>query len=350
MTGSIALMVVLFLTFSACLDLVHKLLPSVSDFTPDITVACEDNANAIGLDLPEKISEIPGVETAFGIMDCTACPVEINGRGGRVDLFSYADAMLDRYAGSVVSGSMERVYGDTGYALAVYNQENRLNVGDTVNIGGEELEIACVVSEGVGSISGAVTVACSEETFVRVTGVQGYSMVSVLLNGGASEDTVKQVRALAEGYVFLDNREANRDTYGSYWVFRIAAYGFLAIISLIAVLNMVNSMSMSVSARVRQYGAMRAVGMEDRQLTRMIAAEAASYAACGTAVGLVLGLLLHYLIYAAVITTHFGGSWSIPAAPVAVVLLMIFTSCALAVHVPAKRIRGTAVTDTINEL
>ena len=90
--------------------------------------------------------------------------------------------------------------------------------------------------------------------------------------------------------------------------------------------------------------------MEDRQLTRMIAAEAASYAACGTAVGLVLGLLLHYLIYVAVITTHFGGSWPIPAAPVAVVLLMIFASCALAVHVPAKRIRGTAVTDTINEL
>lgn len=39
MTGSFALMIVLFLAFSACLDLVHKLLPSVSSFTPDISIA-----------------------------------------------------------------------------------------------------------------------------------------------------------------------------------------------------------------------------------------------------------------------------------------------------------------------
>ena len=48
----------------------------------------------------------------------------------------------------------------------------------------------------------------------------------------------------------------------------------LAIIGGISLLNIVNSISMSVSARARQYGAMRAVGMEDVQLCRMIAAEA----------------------------------------------------------------------------
>ena len=47
MTGSFALTIVLFLAFSACLDVVHKLLPSVSDFTPDITIASEDESNSI---------------------------------------------------------------------------------------------------------------------------------------------------------------------------------------------------------------------------------------------------------------------------------------------------------------
>lgn len=50
-------------------------------------------------------------------------------------------------------------------------------------------------------------------------------------------------------------------------VLQIAAYGFLAIISLITVLNIKNSISMGVSARVKQYGAMCAVGMENRQVT-----------------------------------------------------------------------------------
>lgn len=53
-----------------------------------------------------------------------------------------------------------------------------------------------------------------------------------------------------------------------------------------------NSISISVSAKSRQYGAMRAVGMEGRQVTRMIAAEAVTYALAGSVIGCVLGLVL----------------------------------------------------------
>lgn len=148
----------------------------------------------------------------------------------------------------------------------------------------------------------------------------------------------------------MDNREENRDVNGSYWVFRLAAYGFLAIISLITVLNIMNSISIGVSARIKQYGAMRAVGMESRQVTKMIAAEAVTYAASGTIVGIVLGLLLHYLIYVKIILSHFGGVWKIPVTPIAIIILLISFSCIAAVHTPAKRIRNMAVTDTINEL
>ena len=80
MTGSFALMIVLFLAFSACLDFVHKLLPSVtSKFTPDITIASQDDTNSLDGNLPDKIAEIEGVESAFGMMTRTAFSVEVNG-------------------------------------------------------------------------------------------------------------------------------------------------------------------------------------------------------------------------------------------------------------------------------
>ena len=47
---------------------------------------------------------------------------------------------------------------------------------------------------------------------------------------------------------------------------------------------------MSVSARTRQYEAMRAVGMEGRQLSRMISAEAYTYAFFGCIFGCGIGL------------------------------------------------------------
>lgn len=351
MTGSFALMIVLFLAFSACLDFVHKLLPSVtSKFTPDITIASQDDTNSLDGNLPDKIAEIEGVESAFGMMTRTAFSVEVNGNETEIDLFSHDKTLLDTFKKSVISGDISRVYEDGNYAMAVYNQDYRLGVGDKIKTGNQELEIVCVTSEGVGSVSGAPTVVCSEKTFMRLTGECRFAMISVVLKKDVSEAAVSKIRDLVGDCLFADNREENSDINGSYWVFRIASYGFLAIISLITVLNITNSISMGVSARIKQYGAMRAVGMGSGQVAKMITAEAVTYAICGTAAGIILGLLLHYLIYAKIVITHFGGSWNIPFATIAIVLLLVVFSCIVAIYAPAKRIRNMAITATINEL
>ncbi len=351
MTGSFALMIVLFLAFSACLDFVHKLLPSVtSKFTPDITIASQDDTNSLDGNLPDKIAEIEGVESAFGMMTRTAFSVEVNGNETEIDLFSHDKTLLDTFKKSVISGDISRVYEDGNYAMAVYNQDYRLGVGDKIKTGNQELEIVCVTSEGVGSVSGAPTVVCSEKTFMRLTGECRFAMISVVLKKDVSEEAVSKIRDLVGDCLFVDNREENSDINGSYWVFRIASYGFLAIISLITVLNITNSISMGVSARIKQYGAMRAVGMGSGQVAKMITAEAVTYAICGTAAGIILGLLLHYLIYAKIVITHFGGSWNIPFATIAIVLLLVVFSCIVAIYAPAKRIRNMAITATINEL
>lgn len=351
MTGSFALMIVLFLAFSACLDFVHKLLPSVtSKFTPDITIASQDDTNSLDGNLPDKIAEIEGVESAFGMMTRTAFSVEVNGNETEIDLFSHDKTLLDTFKKSVISGDISRVYEDGNYAMAVYNQDYRLSVGDKIKTGNQELEIVCVTSEGVGSVSGAPTVVCSEKTFMRLTGECRFAMISVVLKKDVSEVAVSKIRDLVGDCLFVDNREENSDINGSYWVFRIASYGFLAIISLITVLNITNSISMGVSARIKQYGAMRAVGMGSGQVAKMITAEAVTYAICGTAAGIILGLLLHYLIYAKIVITHFGGSWNIPFATIAIVLLLVVFSCIVAIYAPAKRIRNMAITATINKL
>ncbi|MDO4174686.1 MAG: FtsX-like permease family protein [Eubacteriales bacterium] len=349
-SGSFALTIILLLIFSACLDVTRRLVPSTSDFTPDITISSPENTNSIGKKLAVQIDELPGVEHAFGTMYNIACPAKINGTEQAIDLVSYEDFMLNSSEKSVASGDLSKIYGDSHYAMAIFSQDSHLDVGDRIQIGDEELEIACVVSEGIGTISNSPTVVCSEETFTRVTGEQSYLMVNVILAKDATETTVNEIHSLIGENTFLDRRQENSESYGSYWVLRLAAYGFLAIISLITVLNIMNSISMSVTARIKQYGAMRAVGMEHAQVTRMITAEAVTYAVCGLAVGTAFGLLLHYVFYKIVIITHFGGSWNIPVIPLAVILLLVLISCVLAVYSPAKRMRNMEITDTINAL
>ena len=128
-------------------------------------------------------------------------------------------------------------------------------------------------------------------------------------------------------------------------------YGFLAIITLVTVLNIMNSISMSVSAKIKQYGAMRAVGMDKRQITKMIASEAFTYAVVGCIVGCSIGLLISKFLYDILITPHFPYAvWSIPVVSLIVILIFVVGASIIAVHNPTRRIKNTSVTETINEL
>ena len=180
--------------------------------------------------------------------------------------------------------------------------------------------------------------------------MEGYAILDVQVTKSATDEEVASIEELAgDQYSFTDRRdESDRSTF---WAFSLFIYGFLAIIALITVLNIVNSISMSVSARIKQYGAMRAVGMGGRQLTRMIAAEAATYAFTGCIVGCAAGLPLSRLLYNRLITTNFPYyTWSIPVPALLVILLFVIGATIISVHAPAKRIRGMSITDTINEL
>ena len=119
---------------------------------------------------------------------------------------------------------------------------------------------------------------------------------------------------------------------------------------LITVFNIMNNISMSVSAKMKQYGAMRAVGMGVNQMIKMIAMEAATYAVCGLIIGYAGGMFLHRLIMDKLVYSHFGGSWEVPVEPLTIITLIVILSCVVAVRTPARRIQDMAITETINEL
>lgn len=346
---SFAFTVALFLVFSAGLDLFQRFMPSENNLNPDISIAAADNANSLDRGMKREIASIPGVEEVFGCAVSYEVPAEINGVLGSVDLLSYDDWMFQWSEKSIASGDMKKVSGDTDYVMTIFNRDSRLDTGDVVRIGDTALTIACVASEGIGTESRPAIV-CTEETFMRLTGETDYLLLNANLAKDAREETVDAIRAVAGENDLADRREDDQEINSSFWVFRIAAYGFLAIIALITVFNIMNHISMSVSSRMKQYGAMRAVGMSAAQMTRMIAAEAVTYAVCGLILGCIAGLYLHRLFMVKLVYTHFGGSWSVPLKTLIVIAMIVALSCVAAVRAPAKRIRGMSITETINEL
>lgn len=227
---------------------------------------------------------MPGVAHAFGRSSVTDVPASFSVAAEQesVDLISYDDIQLDWLPEDEMlrdGADLAAVYGDSHSVLTIWDETNPLSVGDTVTLGDETVTIAGLLKyspfTNSGSTEGSIDLICSDETFQRLTGESDYGIIDVQLTEDASDAEVTAIAERVSGVgQFVDRRdEADRSTF---WAFSLFIYGFLAIIALITVLNIVNSISMSVTARTREYGAMRAVGMDGSQLTRMIAAEAAT--------------------------------------------------------------------------
>lgn len=352
MTGSFALSILLFLSFSVLIDFVDCLMPQ-SAAASDIDISSSDGTNTIGRGLLDTIRGMDGVKQVYGRRNMADVPAD----RGTLDLVSYDEFDLDclKKDGALKWGSdITKVYGDSRYVLATWDPESTWKIGDRIRTGGEELEIAGLLKNDPfsrdGLTGGKMTLITSGETFTRLTGVKDYSLVMIQINTDAQEEDVQAIRsAVGENYVFHDRRD--QSTTGTYTAFVFCVYGFLVIITLVTVLNIINSVSMSVSARIRQYGAMRAVGMEERQIRKMIAAEAFTYAVLGCAAGCAAGLLLSKALYDTLITAHFKYAvWSLPVGEMVIILAVVGFAAAAAAYAPAKRMREISVTETINEL
>ena len=359
MTGSFALSIILFLSFSVLIDFIGYLMPQSSG-TSDIDISSSDSSNSIDRKLLDKISGMEGVEHVFGRRSCFDVPAESERDpipSGTIDLISYDEFDLDCLTkdGMLKKGSdISKVYGDSHSVLATWDKDSHLKIGDKVRAGKEELEIAGLLTYDPfsrnGLTNGKITLIASGDTFVRLTGITDYSLVMIQTAKDATDKEVTAISSLLdENCTFRDRRDQR--TTGTYTAFVLCVYGFLEIIALVTVFNIVNSISMSVSARIQQYGAMRAVGMDGHQITKMIAAEAFTYALSGCIVGCTAGLLISKLLYDKLITAHFSYAvWSLPVKPLLIILLFVFLAAIAAVYAPSKRLRNMSVTETLNEL
>ena len=359
MTGSFALSIILFLSFTVLIDFVNCIMPQ-SASTSDIDIFSGDSSGSIDSGLAELISNMEGVKQVYGRRSYFEIPVGSDGDEGvssTVDIVSYYNFDLKclKKDHTLKKGSdLSKIYGNSKYVLATSDPYSSWKVGDKISIGNDELVIAGLLKydpfSSDGLTNGKITLITSGETFIRLTGVKDYSLLMIQMKGDATDENVGEIQRLVEGkYEFQDKREQR--TGGTYLAFVFCVYGFLGIIMLVTILNIVNSISMSVSTRIRQYGAMRSVGMSGHQIVKMIAAEATTYAVCGCVVGSAVGLLANQFFYKKLITDHFPYSvWCLPMTSLLVIVVFAIVAAGISVYGPAKRIKNISVTETINEL
>lgn len=356
MVGSFALSIVLFLAFSALITFMNHAITPLKPYTPDLSVVCEDSSCSIDKTLAEQIAGMNGVKRVYGRSFAYDIPAKFGDMDKKVTLISYESNQFNwideqGWADDKIGLETAVKDKDKGYVLGVYSPEIAMNEGDKITTELGDLTVSSVVSHvPFDRTDGEETLICSEELFKKLVGNDKYTVIDIQMSASATDADVNAIRDLSEGYLFSDNRLSNKETKGAFYSFALFVYGFLAIIAMIAVFNIMNSISMSVSSRIKQYGSMRAIGMSIRQLTKMITAEAVTYGVCGCIAGCTIGIPIHRLLFDKLVTSHWGDIWTMPLTAISVIVLLTVLSSAAAVHAPSKRIKSMAITDTINEL
>lgn len=105
---------------------------------------------------------------------------------------------------------------------------------------------------------------------------------------------------------------------------------------------------MSVVAKMKQYGVFRAIGLSNRQLAKMIIAEASTYAITGTICGSVLGIVCNKILFSKLITYKWGDAWSVPLVQLCIIIVVVAIAVILAVRNPIKKLEKTSIVDIIS--
>ena len=334
MAGSFALSIILFLSFAPAISFMRHAIRPLQPYTPDVSIISGDNACSIPQTTYAALQQNPAVKRVYGRMFAYDVPVTADGQPLRVHLISYEQHQFRWAKSSLIHGALApAVSGEA--MLTVYDADNPVSVGTSLTgdfgTGNVSIPVCGVLSDSPFTREeGVETVICSEEMFRKLTGENAYTILDIQLSGKATEKDVSAIRELGGANAgFSDQRLSNQEVRGAFYSMSLFLYGFLAIIALIAAFNIINSMAMSVSARVRQYGAMRAIGMSDAQLSNMVFSEAVAYAVCGILTGCAAGIPANRAIFTLMVTSHWGDGWTVPLIPLTIIVGVVAASAVL---------------------
>ncbi|MFR9133414.1 ABC transporter permease [Frisingicoccus sp.] len=356
MISSFSISIILFLAFSVTIDFMNHTLTPLQPWTADISVISPEDTCSVKAEFIEELQQNPAVKNVYGRMFAYNVPVIVNGEEKVVDLISYEDMQFDWAKDYVLSGSLEKAQSENNTGLIVFEPQNDIEAGDviTLNLNGSQADI-----EIVGMLSDcpfnnrqdAGKLICSEDTFRKLTGETEYTIIDIQLSQDATENDVNEIhRLVGSQYTFSDERMGNSNTRGAYYCFGLFIYGFLVLIALITLFNIINSIAMSVAAKMKQYGAFRAIGLSNRQLAKMIIAEASTYAITGTICGSILGIVCNKILFSKLITYQWGDIWSVPLVELGIIIVVVAIAVILAVRNPIRKMKETSIVDTISAL
>jgi putative ABC transport system permease protein len=120
----------------------------------------------------------------------------------------------------------------------------------------------------------------------------------IYIDSDKKETTREAIKKVADkyNYNFVDESEESLKLRQSYMAMEIFVYGFVAVISLVSITNIVNTISTNINLRKRELAIIRSIGVTPSGFNKMIYLESFLYGVLSLAYGIPIGIGLNLLM------------------------------------------------------
>lgn len=245
------------------------------------------------------------------------------------------------------------LYGDYGFEME--NEKTQYS----------ELNVVGILEKGIlgdaYNRNGSINIITTETVWARLfeEGADGsgpnsrlefHTEISVEMNKGANlESITRYLDELGEEIPelsYMNAAELLEENRSFTMIMNIFLYGFVGIITLISSINIINTISTNIILRTKEIAMIKAVGMSQRGIKKMVAFESLFYGLYAAVLGGTLGVGLTYILFNIVIgISEFD--WSMPWESVIIACVGATVIALLSGIYPLKRINDGIIVESM---
>lgn len=210
-----------------------------------------------------------------------------------------------------------------------------------------------LLDDGLNS-GGMVRLITTDEVYENIAGHEHFNDMAIWLGQGADHERVaKYLKDFCkEGSVchYMDISEEMARLRNAAITMSIFMYGFVAVVVLIGCLNIINTISTNLILRTRELSVLKAVGMTQNGIKKLVCMEGVLYGIISALYGSIIGSGLSYFLFKIVEKNMIEFQWSIPwehiiTAVVGAVLIALVSG-----YIPLKRINEGVIVENMRSV
>lgn len=193
----------------------------------------------------------------------------------------------------------------------------------------------------------------TEDMYKKLNSKLNYNGLGIVFKDGTSRDKLYKYfvnKASEIGGYYTDYYKEAENSKKSDFEMAVFVYGFIALITLISAVNIINTVSINLILRKAEFAMLMAIGMTKEQLTRMVILEGTLHGIIAAVLGTFIGAGLDFILIKIIAGSEFKDfDLKLPIATIACGILAAILITLIASLIPLRKLKNMDVIENLRE-